>query len=99
MEDTPVYVKAPHDEGGCMYSSLIGKVQKAQHYAQERDRFRITKFSATFRGEHSNYDIAYDQGTWRCSCAHFSEDQFCSHTMAIERMLDGVLVLPNVSAQ
>ncbi|MFH1140609.1 MAG: hypothetical protein V1724_02830 [Chloroflexota bacterium] len=90
-EDRPVHPPAPHDEGGYMYSSLIGKVQKAQRYAQERDRFQITQFDATFRGEHNSYDIAYDKGSWRCSCEHFREDRFCSHTMAIERMLEGVL--------
>ena len=73
-----------------MYSSLIGKVQKAQQYAQERDRVVITQFTASFRGEHDSYQITYIEGRWNCSCEHFGDDGFCTHTMAIERMLEGM---------
>ena len=74
-----------------MHSSLIGKVQKAQQYAQERERVSFSQFSATFLGEHDSYQLTYDQGSWRCSCDHFSGYQFCSHIMAIERMLEGMI--------
>ena len=74
-----------------MYSSLIGKVQKAQQYAEERNRVVITHFSASFRGEHDSYQITYEEGRWKCSCEHFGDDSFCTHTMAVERMLDGML--------
>ena len=74
-----------------MYSSLIGKVQKAQRYAQERERVNFSQFSASFRGEHDSYQITYGEGDWWCSCNHFSEHQFCSHIMALERMLEGMI--------
>lgn len=70
-----------------MYSSLIGMVQKAQQYAQEGERVHITQFSASFRGEHDSYEISYEEGAWRCSCERFTGPQYCSHTMALERML------------
>lgn len=73
-----------------MYSSLIGKVQKAHQYAQERERVVLSQFSAAFRGEHSSYQVTYDEGNWNCSCEHFSEDNFCSHAMAMERILEGI---------
>lgn len=74
-----------------MYSSLIGKVQKAQQYAQERDRVSFSRFSASFRGEHDSYRITYNEGEWGCSCNHFGQHQYCSHMMAIERMLEGMI--------
>lgn len=74
-----------------MYSSLIGKVQKAQLYAQEKERVIISSFKATFQGEHDSYEIRYDEGAWYCSCKHFGEHEFCSHTMAIEKMMEGMV--------
>ena len=74
-----------------MYSSLIGKVQKAQLYAQEKERVIISSFKATFQGEHDSYEIRYDEGAWYCSCKHFGEDGFCSHTMAVEKMMEGMV--------
>jgi hypothetical protein len=70
-----------------MYSSLIGMVQKAQQHAQEGERVNITQFSASFRGEHDSYEITFADGAWRCSCERFTGPQYCSHTMALERML------------
>ena len=74
-----------------MYSSLIGMVQKAQNYAQERERVSVSQFGASFRGEHNSYNVTYDQGNWGCSCDHFTAQQLCSHIMAIERMLEGMI--------
>lgn len=76
-----------------MYSSLIGKVQKAQLYAREKERVIISSFKATFQGEHDCYEIRYDEGAWYCSCKRFGDNGFCSHTMAIERMMEGMLPL------
>ncbi len=74
-----------------MYSSLIGKVQKAQLYAQEKERVIISSFKATFQGEHDCYEIRYDEGVWHCSCKGFAEDRLCSHIMAVEKMMEGML--------
>ncbi|MBI4338915.1 MAG: hypothetical protein HY680_03080 [Chloroflexi bacterium] len=79
-----------------MYSSLIGMVEKAQRYAQEKDRVSFTQFRASIRGEHDSYQITYEDGAWRCTCQHFGGGKVCSHTMAMERILDGML--PVVSA-
>lgn len=74
-----------------MYSGLIGKVQKARRYAIERERVSFSSFAASFRGEHGDHQVFYDQGSWRCSCDFFAGRQTCSHTMALERMLDGMV--------
>jgi len=74
-----------------MQSSLIGKIEKAKRYAQEKDRVTFSELSATFRGEHDNYDISYKDDKWHCSCHFFSSWGLCSHTMALQRILDKML--------
>ncbi len=74
-----------------MQSSLIGKIEKAKLYAQEKDRITFSEFKVTFRGENDSYDIGYSDGKWHCSCHFFSTWETCSHTMALERILDNML--------
>ena len=74
-----------------MQSSLIGKIEKANRYAQETDRISFSEFSVKFRGENDNYDTGYKDGKWHCSCHFFSNWGLCSHTMALEKILDNML--------
>ncbi|MBF8264584.1 MAG: hypothetical protein HW384_448 [Dehalococcoidia bacterium] len=74
-----------------MQSSLIGKIEKARRYAQERDRVTFSHFTVNFRGDHDAYIVNYDSGQWRCTCNFFSQWGMCSHTMALERILDTML--------
>ncbi len=74
-----------------MQSSLIGKIEKAKRYARETERVTFSEFLVEFRGEHDNYITSYKDGRWRCSCHFFSSWGLCSHTMALERILDNML--------
>ncbi|MDY6917260.1 MAG: hypothetical protein SVP26_04840 [Chloroflexota bacterium] len=74
-----------------MQSSLIGKIEKAQRYAQERERITFTGFSAGFRGENDSHTISYQDGQWHCSCSFFSKWGLCSHTMALQKILAQML--------
>jgi len=74
-----------------MQSSLIGKIEKANRYAQETERITFNEFSANFRGEHDNYATEYKAGKWHCSCHFFSTWGVCSHTLALEKILDKML--------
>jgi hypothetical protein len=74
-----------------MQSSLIGKIEKANRYAQEKERINFTGFSVTFRGEHNNYTTEYKDGKWHCSCHFFSQWGLCSHTIAMEKVLGQML--------
>jgi len=74
-----------------MQSSLIGKIEKANRYAQEKERVTFSDLSATFRGENDNYKISYHESKWHCSCPFFSNWGLCSHTMALERILNSML--------
>jgi len=74
-----------------MQSSLIGKIEKAQRYALEKDRVTFNDFSVKFRGENSVYDTSFKDGKWQCTCNFFSKWGLCSHTMAMEKILSDML--------
>lgn len=74
-----------------MDSSIIGKIDKARKYAEEKERVSINSFSATFQGNHNSYDVSFNAGAWDCECRFFATRAVCSHTMALQRMLDDVL--------
>ena len=74
-----------------MDSSIIGKVDKARKYAEEKGRVSITSFKATFHGNHNTYEVSFDSGAWHCQCLFFSTRGVCSHTMALQRILSEVL--------
>jgi hypothetical protein len=70
-----------------MQSSLIGKIEKAYRYAQERERITFSDFTVSFRGEHDTYNLSYKEGQWHCACSFFSKWGLCSHTMALQKIL------------
>ena len=74
-----------------MQSSLIGKIEKAKQYAEERERITFSDFTVSFQGKHSKYTLNYKEGQWHCSCDFFSQWGLCSHTMALEKVLDRML--------
>lgn len=74
-----------------MQSSMIGKIEKAKRYAEEKDRISFTNFSAKFRGENDSYETSYHDGKWNCTCHFFSTWETCSHTMALEKILTEML--------
>jgi len=74
-----------------MQSSLIGKIEKANRYAQETERITISEFSVKFQGEHDVYDTGYKDGKWYCSCHFFPSWGRCSHTMALEKIFGDML--------
>ena len=74
-----------------MDSGMIGKIHKAKQYAEERDRIEFTQFSVTFRGENNHHEITFDNGKWNCECSFFVSHGVCSHTMALEKILEGMI--------
>ena len=74
-----------------MDSSIIGKIEKAKRYAEERDRVQITGLTATFKGDHDSYQVGLSFGAWNCQCHFFLSRGVCSHTLAIQRMLEDLL--------
>ena len=82
-----------------MDSSIIGKIDKARRYAEEKDRVSINSFSATFQGNHNSYDVSFNAGDWDCDCHFFATRATCSHTMALQRMLDEMLAKVSDTSQ
>ena len=75
-----------------MHSSIIGKIDKARKYAEEKDRVNITCLKAAFQGNHNPYAIGFESGSWHCECRSFLTRGMCSHIMALQRMLEEMLV-------
>ena len=82
-----------------MQSSLIGKIEKAKRYAEEKDRITFSELAVRFRGENSDYDTSYRDGKWHCTCSFFYSWGMCSHTMAMERILAEMLPPEAISTQ
>lgn len=75
-----------------MNSSLIGKIEKARRYADERDRrISFEALSVRFHGDNDEHETQLDGVNWSCTCDFFEGYGACCHTMALERVLDGML--------
>ena len=75
-----------------MNSSVIGKIEKARRYAQERERIRFQTLSIHFHGENGDHHVSLVDEKWSCSCDYFAAGHGnCAHTMALERILEGML--------
>jgi hypothetical protein len=75
-----------------MDSGMVSKIEKARRYAEEKDRVRFSQFEVTIRGGHADHLVRYDHGVFQCDCGFFAQRGVCSHTMAMERILTGMLV-------
>lgn len=73
---------------------MIGKIEKAKRYAEQRERFQFNRFDLTFHGENNNHQVQYDNGKFVCDCEFFLTHQRCSHTMALENILKDMLNIP-----
>jgi len=73
---------------------MIGKIQKSKHYAEERNRFRFSKFELTFDGDNNPHVVKFDNGVFQCDCEFFFSHQHCAHTMALEILLKDMLPEP-----
>ncbi len=80
-----------------MYSSVIGKIEKAKRYAEEKGRVTFDSFVAEFKGENDDHRLEYHDGNLACSCLFFAGHSFCSHSMALQRILEDMLPVPTVS--
>lgn len=75
-----------------MDSGMIGKIEKAKRYAAEgRDRFQFQSFEVNVEGENNTHCVTFQNGEWNCDCNFFQSRGRCSHTMALEFILEGML--------
>lgn len=71
---------------------MIGKIEKAKRYAEQRERIRFESLRATLQGDHKPHVVEFARGEWKCDCDFFATRGVCSHTMALERVLEGMLI-------
>ena len=76
-----------------MDSGMIGKIQKAKRYAQEPNRFLFESLAVTIIGENNPHKVKLEDGKWVCDCDYFQGHDICTHTMALEELLKGMLKL------
>jgi hypothetical protein len=79
--------------------AMISKIEKAKRYAEERDRIEFKEFRVTFKGENSDHETYYEGGHWKCNCNFFQTRHVCSHTMALERILDQMIASPSAEVE
>ena len=73
---------------------MIGKLEKAKRYASQRERIHFEAFKVTFEGENNPHTVIFDGGEWQCDCDFFQTRWRCSHTMALEMILEEMLPQP-----
>jgi len=74
-----------------MDSGMVSKIEKARRYAQEKERVSFRQFEVVFKGDHNTYIVHYESGALQCGCRFFGRRGVCSHTMAMERILNSML--------
>lgn len=70
---------------------MIGKIEKAKRYAEDRKRFRFNKFEVTFHGDNNDHFVSFADGNFSCDCEFFLTHKRCGHTMALEILLKDML--------
>ena len=70
---------------------MIGKIEKAKRYAEQHDGIKVDVLRVTFEGENNPHTVRLENGVWQCDCDFFQTRGRCSHTMALEIILDGML--------
>ncbi len=75
-----------------MNSSLVGKIEKAKRYADEREtRVRFSSFTVDVKGENESHTVRLEDNRLVCACEFFAGWGVCSHSMALERILGQML--------
>lgn len=71
--------------------STYNKIEKARRYSEDPSRFTFQSFSMQFHGSHRDHNVSYGDAGFHCDCEFFGTHRTCSHTMALERVLEPML--------
>ena len=74
-----------------MHSGMIGKVEKAHRYIEERERFEVEGLAVTIHGDNADHRVEFHGSRWSCGCDFFAHNDACAHTMALELLLAGMI--------
>lgn len=75
-------------------SSRISKIEKAKRYAEEPERFLFHQFVVKVNGDNDTHTVTYNEGTFESDNAFFQAHGYSAHTMAVERILRGMIPSP-----
>ena len=78
-------------------SGMIHKIHKAKQYASQPDRIQFQSFEVVLDGKNDGHVVKYNNNDWHCDCRYFDMHGWCSHTMAMERVL-GVMLTSETPA-
>ena len=70
---------------------MIGKIEKAKRYAEQRNRFHFNDFHVTFHGDNNEHKVSFHDGVFGCNCEFFITHHRCSHSMALELLLKDMI--------
>jgi hypothetical protein len=71
--------------------NVVSDIDKAKRYAEEAGRLHFESFEVTFRGDNDTHITTHHDGEWSCGCTFFQSHDVCCHTMALERILKGMI--------
>jgi len=75
-----------------MDSGMISKIEKGKRYAEESSqRIHFQTFQVVVDGDNSSHAVEFKDGKMNCGCDFFSSRGRCSHTIALEYALEGML--------
>lgn len=82
-----------------MDSGLIGKIEKGKRYAEERGkRIHFKEFSVSVNGDNNSHQVTLKEGRMLCDCDFYRTRGRCSHTIALETLLEGMIPVDNTEA-
>lgn len=77
--------------------NVVSDVEKAMRYATEPDRLQFKAFEVQFDGDNNPHHTTFHEDHWHCDCSFFESRGVCCHTMAMERILKGMMVVGKVA--
>lgn len=81
-----------------MHSMLISKVDKANRYAHEPDRFHFQAMTMMVDGDNASHQVTLNDQGWTCNCHLFDVIGGCAHVLAIQKMFGSMLAEPHRTA-
>ena len=75
-----------------MDTGLIGKLEKAKRYVAEKSkRIQFQSLQVSFAGDNNAHEVHLTDGILKCDCDFYKTRGRCSHTIAIETILEGMI--------
>ena len=71
--------------------NVVSDVDKAHRYAEETDRLHFSAFDVVFAGDNDEHHTSYSDHAMHCNCSFFASRGVCCHSMALERLLKGMI--------